>query len=385
MALHLNIPVHPDDVLFFKELEEVAWKVAKHYDLPLTSIVGFPMPEKEMADCLGDCSTSGQIRLVLRCTVDGQFVDAPRTPESVWKTLAHELSHLRYFRHGLEHQTFQLELEQAVNNFRVDHKQRIIDKLIKMQASRDGEAAIGNTAAAEAFAGAINRMLIEHELNPSDLDYARATDNDPIIEMRVDLTKYRIEKKRSRIAWQESLARIVANAHLCTFLLRSGSNDIWFVGTKSHATVAEYVYGTLVPAAAAMCYKAYHEYGLEGVAEFGKWKAREPGFNEAWTAAFVQRIGERLAEARKAAVTQAAADVPGGESQALMRLGGAMVKVQQYIDNRFKGRRGASPLQRISSRHTEGAKRGRAAADAMPIGRKGVTGGTSSGPRKLLS
>lgn len=375
-----NIPLHPDDVLFFNEVADVIRKVAKHYNLPLTRVEPASMPASGMIGFLGRCHSDGLIELVMRATVDGQFVDEPRTPEDVWRTAAHELSHLRHMNHGLGFQTFELEMREAVANFRVDHRQKVIDKLVKIQALRESEAALGNTAAAEAFAAAMNKMLIEHELSPSDIDYARATDKDPIVELPVDLSKYRIELKRTRVAWQESLARTVANAHLCTFLLRPGSNRIWFVGTKSHATVAEYVFGTLVPAATVMCNAAYHQYGLDCAAaagEPGKWRAGAPGFRESWTHAFIKRITERFDEARKAAVAEVAPDVPGAQSTALIRLDGALVRVRQYIDDKFKSRRGAAPLQRINDRNAEGRARGRAAADAMPIGRRGVTGGRS--------
>lgn len=367
----VNIPLHPDDLLFFNEVADVMRRVAKHYDLPLLEISAMPMPSKEMADRLGDCDSSGRIRLVMRATVDGAFVDAPRSPEALWKTAAHELAHLRHMNHGEAFQLFFLELHQAVNNFRVDHRQRVLDRLIKMQRSRDGEAALGNVAAAQAFAEAINRMLIDHELEPSAIDHATATDHDPVIQLRTDLSRYRIETKKRRIAWQESLARIVADAHLCRFLIRTGSNEIWFVGTKSHATVAEYVFGTLVRAASDMCDQAYHEYGMESVAEIGRWKARDRGFREAWFTAFVVRINERLKAARTAAV----AAVPEKDrGTALMRLEGALVKAQRYVDDKFKARRSTPSLDLYNNGHSAGRERGRAAADSLPLGRRGVTG-----------
>jgi len=269
--------------------------------------------------------------------------------------------------HGLGFQTFELEMQQAVANMRIDHRQKVIDRLLKMQASRDGEAHLGNEAAAEAFAAAFNRMMLQHELSQSDLDYAKNTDNDPIVQILVDLSRYRIEEKKSRIAWQETLASVVAHAHLCKFLIRPGSNCITFVGTKAHATVAEYVYGTLVPAAVVLCNKAYGEYGKESIAETGKWQVKTPGFKESWTTAFIQRLAERFEETKQTAVEE----VSIGSSLALVRLGGALAKVQHYIDDKFKSR-GASPLQRIRGFHTEGQRRGRAAADAMTIGRRGL-------------
>lgn len=373
----VTIPLHPDDLLFFNEVADVIRRVAKHYELPLNAVEAMPMPTKAMADKLGDCNSSGTIRLVMRATVDGEFVDAPRSPERVWQTAAHELAHLRHMNHGKEFELFFIEMHQAVTNFRVDHRQKVLDRLVKMQRSRDGEAAIGNVAAAQAFAEAINRMLIEHELEPSAIDHATATDKDPVIQVKTNLSAYRIADKKRRIAWQESLARIVANAHLCKFLIRTGSNDIYFVGTKAHATVAEYVFGTLVKAASDMCDKAYHDYGSESIAKIGRWKAETRGFREAWFSAFVLRIQERLKEARTAAV----AAVPEvARPGALMRLDGALVKAQTYIDDKFKTTRSAPSLVLFTSGHVEGRIRGRAAADSMPIGRRGVTGAS----QKLL-
>lgn len=359
--------LHPDDVLFFEEIKTAMQRVAKQYQLPLRSIEPMTMPEASMADRMGDCTGTGDIRIVLRCTIDGAFCDAPMSPAEVWDTAAHELAHLRHMNHSTTFNELRLELLRALTNVELDHKERMIAKLVKMQASRDSEAAIGNSAAAEAFAGMINKMLIEYELNPSDLDY-------------VDLARYAIEKKKVRIAWQESLARVVAKSHLCTFLLRPGSNCIWFVGTKSHATVAEYVFGTLVPAASKMSRDAYIQFRKETPPVNGQKRPETYGFVEAWLDAFIERITERFNDARKAAIAEAAADVPGGTSQALMRLDGAMVKVKAYIDDRFKSKRSsAGALKSGRSSNTEGARRGRAAADAIVLGRKGVTGTTTRG------
>lgn len=375
--------LHPEDLLFFNEVVAAMKRVAREYDLPLRNVTPMAMPAEGMADRMGDCSHDGNIRIVMRCTVNGEWCDAPMSPNEVWDTASHELAHLRHFNHGAEFNEFWTELHEAIQNKQVDHKAKLIDKLVKMQRQRESEAKIGNTAAAEAFAGAINRLLIEHELNPSELDYARATDSDPVIEMRVDMAKYRIKGKRTRIAWQETLARVVARAHLCQFLLRKGSNQIWFVGTRSHATVAEYVFGTLVPAVETM---ATHEY----------WRFRAPlkgkgndesathGFKSSWITAFIQRVDERFEIERKAAVKNAAADVPGAESMALIRLSGALAKVNKYVDDKFSGRSGgvnALATTRISN--AEGAARGRAAADRLPIGRRGVEGG--KGVKGLLS
>lgn len=397
--------LHPDDVLFFNEVRTAMRRVARNYQLALRSVEPLPMPKTSMADRMGDCTGIGDIRLVMRCTVDGEWCDAPLSPAEVWETAAHELSHLRHMNHGHAFQEFLLELKTALTNQTKDHREKVIDRLVKMQAQRDdarsraknGEAFDAKEAEkeAEAFAAAINRMMIEHELNPSDLDYARANANDPVIEMRVDLQRYRIKTTRTRVAWQESLARIVAKNHLCTFLLRSGSNDIWFVGTTSHATVAEYVYGMLVPAAFKMSEQARRDFRNECRRKCNYTKMdgfpEAYGFREAWLDAFVCRISERLEEVRKQAVAdaekrhadlvaQGLADViPGAESVALVRLSGALAKVTRYIDNKFKARKGASSLSARYRSNAAGREAGRAAADKMPIGCKVVSSAATRG------
>ena len=106
--------LHPDDVLFFNEVRNAMFKVARDYALPLKSVSPTSMPAKGMNDFLGRCFHSGEIEIVMRATVDGEWCEAPRTPDLVWKTAAHELSHLRHMNHGHAFQEFQLELEEAL-------------------------------------------------------------------------------------------------------------------------------------------------------------------------------------------------------------------------------------------------------------------------------
>lgn len=378
--------LHPDDLLFFQEVEHAMRRVAKNYDLPLRSITPLPMPVKGMADRLGDCGATGDIRLVLRCTIDGEWCNEPMSPEQVWDTAAHELSHLRHFNHGLAFQTFHAELLEAMRNQQVDHRARILKKLVKLQDQRQGEAALGNEGAAQAFAAAINRLLLDHELNASDIDYARANDDDPVIEIRCDLSKYQIQKVKTRVAWQESLAGIVADAHLCTILISPGRNTITFVGTRSHATVAEYAYGTLVPVVFNLSEQARRDFRNE-CRRKPEYKAINKkdgfpeayGFRESWIDAFIWRIAERMRDARKEAVAAAPS-----ESTSLVRLNGAIMKVRKYIDDKFSGRRstiGALGGSRMTN-NAHGRAAGTAAANRVAIGKRAISG--TSGVRGKL-
>lgn len=246
-------------------------------------------------------------------------------------------------------------------------KEKVLDRVIKMMRSSQSEAQLGNTEAAEAFAAAVNRMLLEHELSMTDVEYARSADNDPVVEIMVDLAGHNIKRTRTRSAWQESLAAIVANAHMCRFLVQAGSNRIWFVGTKAHAEVAEYVFGTLVPVVAKLSLNAYDRFWVQCKAEDGH-AGRAKGYREAWLAAFLQRIRERFEEARATVVAE-------GGSTALIRLNQSLVKANDYMAAKFnKPANKVAGLAGLSASNRDGARDGRAAADRIALN-KGV--GTS--------
>lgn len=242
-------------------------------------------------------------------------------------------------------------------------KERILDKLAKMQACRDGEAKLGNIEASEAFAAAINRMLLEHELTEDQIPGTEK--DDPVVQVLVDLRKWGIDRARTRIDWQERLAGIVAHYNLCQHLIAKGSNLIWFVGTASHVAVAEYIYGMLVPAAEKM---AVSERRKHWVATGKLRGAQNPtlGYREAWLASFVRRIDERLYAMRKEVV-----QTTGDSSTALIRLDQTLVRVKDYLAT-LKTKK-VSALGGSVAHNAAGAAHGRAAADRMPIDRKGLS------------
>jgi len=365
--------VHPDDILLFNEVKDAMVRVAKAYQLPLHSVQVTPNASLATA-ARGTCSTSGDIQLTMRCkNDDGSWTEA-MSPEQVWKTAAHELAHLKHFNHGLAFQEFCMELTLAMQNEQVDPTQKIIDKVIKMKKSSASEAALGNAAAAESFAAMVNKLMMDHDLNASDLDYA-AMDKDPVIEKRLDFGAYNVKRTKTRIAWQQRLASLVARAHMCQILISSGCNSITFVGTKAHATVAEYVYGTMVPAVDKIADIEYYRY-YDQQARLGQ-ASTARGYRKGWLEAFVERIGERFNEQRKASVAASPS-----ESTSLMRINGSLRKVSEYIDNKFSKKR-SHYLGELKMGHSHGAghRDGRAAADRINLGTRGVT---SSGPTRRL-
>lgn len=246
---------------------------------------------------------------------------------------------------------------------------KILDKLAKLKAMRDSEAAIGNQAAADAFAGMINTLLLKHELSEVDIPLRKDAPEEPIVEHLVDPRLHGIKFSNSRVGWQEALAAIVADAHLCKILVTSGTNYVTFVGTRQHVAVAEYAYVVLVNAAVKMSKEARDAYWREN----RKRDDFESGnFRAAWLSGFISRIRERFAEARRREVASVAN--PG---TAMIHLSKALVRAEAYIKERYKTKAAGIGVGRGCD---EGRIAGRRAADAMAIGQRGMTGGN----QKLL-
>lgn len=248
-------------------------------------------------------------------------------------------------------------------------QEKILDKLAKLKASAESEAKIGNVAAAEAFASALNAMLLRHELSIEDVKLK--AEDDPIVEHLVDPRKHGLKFGRSRVGWQETLAGVVARNHFCKILVHTGTNYVTFVGTKTHVAVAEYAYGVLAGAADRMSFQARAEWWKT---ECGGAHIKSGNYRASWLTGFIFRIDERLREARAREVAESnrLALAAGTGCTALVRLDGAMARVTNHME---KYKRKASSVS-VGGGNWNAERAGRRAADAMKIGQKGVHGGS---------
>lgn len=246
---------------------------------------------------------------------------------------------------------------------------KVLDKLSKLKAMQESEEAIGNAAAAEAFASMINTMLLKHELSMVDIPGV-ATQEEPIVEVSVNLESYNIKKSRVRIGWQETLAYVVAKAHLCKFLVSAGTNKIWFVGTKSNATVAEYAFGVLASAADRMSMGAREQWWKD---ECGGVHLKSGNYRASWLTGFIERIAERFEEAKRVEV-----QATGNPGTALIRLDQALVRAADYVKEKYKKK--TASLSGLGIGSSDGYGAGRAAADRMALN-KGL--GANSGPKQI--
>jgi hypothetical protein len=267
---------------------------------------------------------------------------------------------------------------------------KAVDRASKLQAQMESEQSLGNEAAAQAFAAAMSRLVLEHEINQDEIERHRLAGTtppeEPIVERVVDLRKLGIAPRAKRNANLETLAGIVGRAHLCKILIRPRSNTIWFVGTSKHNDVSEYMLATLWRA-------------LVKMSAAGKRAARKADLTQnlknyggTFRQQFIFALDTRYQEERAAIVAETATaaepelDEDGetvNTNVGLMRLDKAMQRVNAHIDARYGKKRSRAVYGRSGRWNEAGARDGRAAAARVNLRANGIT--ASGGSRLGLT
>lgn len=265
---------------------------------------------------------------------------------------------------------------------------------------------------AQAFASLLQKLLLEHDLSMSDIEYAAK--DETIGQIVVDFDKYDTEHKTRprRVPWMEALAKLLAPAFNCQPVAMYGSSAPIFVGRTSDLQVLEYIYVTLIRTAEDMSGReaktfrrrmkrtcSICEHGLgwheardavdvraDQIGDTGlEWDCpkhvfknsldKAHGFRRSFLNGFIKRLGERLDEERARVLAEAAS---GG--QALMRINNALIKVKEWSKENMDLKKGRG-LSNQWHHNEEGDKRGRKIADDVKL--KGDAMGSQSSPQQL--
>lgn len=238
----------------------------------------------------------------------------------------------------------------------------IKEKLLKIRNHMESAEKIGNIAEAEAFAAMMQKLMDKHMISLTDLEYQESK-TEEIIERDLDQKKYGIPRKNVRVEWQETLASIIAKAHNCAILVRSRSNLITFVGTKSDVDVAEYMFVTMSRLAETFAQKAYVKFFYECRDDGDVTMAR--GYKASFLRGFLVRLQQRLRETREETIREAA-----NSSTAMVRISQALARVNTYLnDPKFKS---IPAAQGRRTGNRDGYHDGIAAANRVNLGGKAV-------------
>lgn len=272
---------------------------------------------------------------------------------------------------------------------------KLIDKLRKLKNSAEGEAKIGNEAAAQAFAEMLNRLLLENKLEMTDIEFEQMEKDQPVAPHYVNYKAHNIKLKKQRSLWMEQLANVIARAHFCRILVHSGSSRITFLGRKDDCEVVEYMFVTLLRATEQLADEAYD--GIVNVVlkecgiclgpkkghnainhKFEPNYLRARGFRPAFINGFINRLAERFYDLRRSMEK---------ESTALVRLNRSEAGIKEYLEQKDEnGRKKIRNLPALEGRRTgniEGHRAGRAKAESIPLGANAIKSGNPAVNRQL--
>ena len=246
---------------------------------------------------------------------------------------------------------------------------KITETIKKIQAHAESAKQIGNAEEAATFAAMVQKLLRQHQLSMTDIQFEEARKTETIDRSRVDWKEFDVRNRR--VQWIERLAHLVTEAYSCKFLVIPGTSHIVLVGTESNRNIAEYVLVTLVRAADRLAQKAYDAYYYECKAEQ---RQLTPGYKMSFLVAFINRIDQRFREA-----DQSLRSNPEG-CTALVRINTARKDVSDFLASMNPSK--ASALAAVSASNRRGLEEGRKAADGLDLKGKAVEG-TASTTRAL--
>lgn len=253
---------------------------------------------------------------------------------------------------------------------------KVLDTLGKLKAHMESAQDLGSEKEAQAFAEMIQKLLVKHKLEMTDIQYDKHLKDEPVERFRVGGDWNYVGKKRvmskfpdveilsRRVEWMEHLGGVVAEAHSCAMLISTGSSQVWFVGRASDVAVAEYLYITMLRTMDKLSHKEYMKFRRECRARDdggGRFLYETHGFKQSWLDGFIIRLHQRFNEAKLEMERN-------NSGTALARINKEALAVRQYLDDQFFGkRRKAKAIGGTSNFNTEGYQRGKKMADSMNL------------------
>tara|TARA_R100000655_G_scaffold110094_1_gene167539 strand:- start:5691 stop:6488 length:798 start_codon:yes stop_codon:yes gene_type:complete len=249
---------------------------------------------------------------------------------------------------------------------------KLKDKMQKLLNHATSAEEIGNQAEAEAFMKKLNKLCMQHKVAMAEVQaFDPSNSDESITDEMVDLYEegLPIIKRRQQIV--ENLARAIAKANNCTFLVQTRSNNIYFVGREQDRRFAIQMFSYAWKTMLADCHKeqtkTYYHFKKLGMLEQAK------GFRASFKRGFVSAITQRLNEAKEE-VRKSTSE----ETFALITVQ-AMVAVENYVDSKY-GRK-ANSIGGQSGHNGHGYAAGQKSGRSVGL----HVGNVGSGSTKLLN
>lgn len=239
---------------------------------------------------------------------------------------------------------------------------KILTLLAKLKQHQESAKQLGSEAEAQAFAEKIQRLLTEHKLSMTDVEYATLDKDKPVSYHYTSRAEYEaagVRVRQRRVDWIETLARGVAYGHFCKFIVNTGSSQINFVGRQADAEIAKYMLLLFIRTAEELSEKAYVKYFYECKAAGDVTLAQ--GFKPSWLDGFAHRLMTRYYVETERVKTENKNN-PG----ALVRLESSALAIKSFMDQ-SKLFKNAGMLGGNSNDNAEGHRQGREAANRQSL------------------
>ena len=249
-----------------------------------------------------------------------------------------------------------------------DPHERALDKIRKIKAMFEGAKSEGE---AQTFAAMMQRMMLQHNIDMSDIEVERMEMDEPVTEQWFNPEGKDAKAKRTRSYWMEDLAAIVARAHFCDIAVNEKSSLIMLIGRRSNIEVAEFMIVTLSRLVHKMAlrewWKEWRRRGGEASHEENRRVRGELlGYRVSYVKSFTRRLAERYAEERRKATG------PDATSTALVRVNQAEAATKAFMAEKFAGSKPAKEITKYKdTSHAAGWRAGRDAADKIDLGAGG--------------
>lgn len=244
----------------------------------------------------------------------------------------------------------------------MSRRQKIIDKIRKLNAHAESAEAIGNEEEAQAFAAKVQELLTAYKLLMHDISHSGAVQEETINIEYLTWQEIGLRTKRQRVNWVESLAILVGDAYYCEYVISKDWGKIGFyVGTETDREIAKYMFIVL---ARSLNKIAHHEYGIFFHANLvdGHLPDEARGFKAGFMLGFIRRLRERFNEEIKPKADPAAQ----AQTQAIVLVKkDALGRAQEWLKNNMKLHKlgGLS----MGSSNREGYERGKARANELTL------------------
>lgn len=179
----------------------------------------------------------------------------------------------------------------------MSEREKILDKIRKLQAHADSAADIGNEEEAQAFAAKVQELLTAYKLSAADVG-SRPEAREPVDAAHVTWEETGLKVRRTRVGWAERLAFLCARAYYCEFVISSSRGAIgFFIGTDTDRRVCKFMFVTLARFLERLAEREYNrEFYRHYVPGDSSSVAHVRGFRAGFMSGFLMRLSTRFDE-----------------------------------------------------------------------------------------